>query len=84
MDRSQNSDDTDNTEYFRQYQQSSIKFMNENYTAKLPWKLEHPPLPSNQHVSKKGTENMIRRLHRQSHLLKTCDEIIVEQERRGS
>ena len=39
MSISQNPDDNDKSDYFREYEQSSIEFKNGNYTAKLPWKL---------------------------------------------
>jgi hypothetical protein len=67
MGISPNCDDTDKTDNFREYQQSSIEFKNGSYTAKLPWKPEHPPLPSNYDVSKKRTENMIKRLQKEPH-----------------
>ena len=67
---SQNPDDNDKSDYFREYQQPSIEFKNGNYTANFPWTLEHPPLPSNYDISKKRKDSMIKRLQRDPHLLK--------------
>lgn len=64
----------------RVYQQTSITFEGNKYTAALPWKDEHDPLPSNYEISKKRTENMIRRLSKEPGMLKKYNEIILEQE----
>ena len=77
------SDHTDKTDYFKEYQQSSIVHQNGSYTAKLPWKRDHPALPSNYDVSNKQTENLITRLQGQPHLLEKYDKMITKQERRG-
>ena len=74
MGISQNPDDNDKSDYFREYQQSSIEFKNGNYTAKVPWKLEYPPLSSNYDISQEMTDSMTRKY----------DEIIAEQEHEDS
>ncbi|VDI72773.1 Hypothetical predicted protein, partial [Mytilus galloprovincialis] len=51
------------------------------YTAKLPWKLDHPDMPSNMAIAKGKTKNIARRLHREPHLLQKYSEIINEQEK---
>ena len=53
MGISQVSDYTEKTDYFKEYQQSSIEYKNGSYTANLPWKRDHAALPSNYDVSKK-------------------------------
>ena len=83
MGISQTSDDTDKTDYFNEYQQSSIVYQDGSYTAKLPWKRDHAELPSNYDVATKRTRNLIRRLQGEPPLLVKYDEIITEQERRG-
>ena len=83
MGISQTSDDTDKTDYFNEYQLSSIVYQDGSYTAKLPWKRDHAELPSNYDVATKRTRNLIRRLQGEPPLLVKYDEIITEQERRG-
>ena len=83
MGISKTSDDMDKTDYFKNYQKSPIEHKNGSYTAKLPWKRDHPELPSNYDVSEKRTVNLIRRLQNDPPLLEKYDEIISEQERRG-
>jgi hypothetical protein len=41
--------------YLHNYQKDSISFLNGRYTAKLPWKEDHPPLPTNYEITKKRT-----------------------------
>ncbi|VDI08515.1 calcium-dependent secretion activator [Mytilus galloprovincialis] len=49
----------------------------------LPWKLDHPDLPSNIMIAKARTESTIRRLSREPHLLRKYSEIIEDQMKRG-
>ena len=83
MGISQTCDDTDKTDYFNEYQQSSIVYQDGSYTAKLPWKRDHAELPSNYDVATKRTRSLIRRLQGEPPLLVMYDEIITEQERLG-
>ena len=83
MGISQASDDTENTDYFKEYQKSSIVYNNGSYTAMLPLQRDHAALPSNYNVSKKRTEDLIRRQQYEPSLLKKYGEIINEQERKG-
>ncbi|VDI00317.1 Hypothetical predicted protein [Mytilus galloprovincialis] len=53
------------------------------YIAKLPWKAEHPPLPTNKAVAFRRTESVIKRLRKEPKLLLKYGEIIDEQEKRG-
>ncbi|XP_053390070.1 uncharacterized protein LOC128552995 [Mercenaria mercenaria] len=71
------------TAYLEQYQQTSIEFTDGRYSAKLPWKEDHPPLPTNYEIARKRTENTIRRLSSQPHILKKYGDIITDQEQRG-
>ncbi|VDI00510.1 Hypothetical predicted protein [Mytilus galloprovincialis] len=54
-----------------------------SYIAKLPWKAEHPPLPTNKAVAFRRTESVIKRLRKEPKLLLKYGEIIDEQEKRG-
>ncbi|KAH3808382.1 hypothetical protein DPMN_136735 [Dreissena polymorpha] len=38
----------------------SIEYSDKQYTASLPWKNDHEPLPSNYYVAKGRTESTIR------------------------
>ncbi len=49
-----------------QYQQTSIEYTDGRYCAKLPWKLDHPPLPSNYEITMRRTESTIARLRRRT------------------
>ncbi|VDH96694.1 Hypothetical predicted protein [Mytilus galloprovincialis] len=73
----------DEESFVKTYQQDCIKFENERYSAKLPWKLDHPDLPSNIMIAKTRTESTIRRLSREPHLLRKYSEIIEDQMKRG-
>lgn len=65
------------------YKQDSITFENNRYIAKLPWKPDHRPLPTNYNITKRRTESTIRRLQSEPALLQKYGEIINEQERKG-
>jgi hypothetical protein len=56
----------------REYQQSAISREDDgSYTAKFPWKDDHPSLPSNFSVCQQRTRSTIRRLSRSPELLQT-------------
>ena len=40
------------------YQTTSITFENNRYTARFPWKQNHPEFPSNEAIAKKRTGNV--------------------------
>lgn len=65
------------------YKNEAISYENGKYTAKLPWKQDHPELPSNITVAKSRTENIVRRLSKEPTMLQKYTEIIEDQERRG-
>ncbi|XP_063435728.1 uncharacterized protein LOC134716648 [Mytilus trossulus] len=73
----------ENNNYLQTYQNTAIDYENGKYTAKLPWKVDHPDLPSNMAIAKGRTDNIIRRLNREPDLLQKYSEIINEQEKRG-
>ena len=52
------------------YQTTSITFENDKYTARFPWKQNHPELPSNEAITKKRTRNVITRLSKDPEMLK--------------
>ncbi|VDI24580.1 Hypothetical predicted protein [Mytilus galloprovincialis] len=64
-------------------QKSAIEFRENKYIAKLPWKPDHEPLPTNFFVTKRRTENVIRKLSQDPEMLKVYGQIIKDQERRG-
>ncbi|VDI52882.1 Hypothetical predicted protein [Mytilus galloprovincialis] len=65
------------------YEETAISYNNKRYIAKLPWKAEHPPLPTNKAVAFRRTESVIKRLQKEPKLLLKYGEIIDEQEKRG-
>ena len=80
---SPNEIEEENKEFVKSYQSSSIHLENGRYTAELPWKPNHPPLPTNEPVAKGRTQSMIRRLAQDPKKLKTYAQIIADQEQRG-
>ncbi len=61
------------------YKEKSIKYKDGRYVANLPWKEDHPVLPTNYAVCKKRTENTIRRLSTAPELLTKYGTIIDDQ-----
>ncbi|XP_006812892.1 uncharacterized protein LOC102807089 [Saccoglossus kowalevskii] len=49
-------------DFFKEYCDSNLQFEEGKYTAKFPWKPEHPPLPTNYQLSEKRTRNLVHRL----------------------
>ncbi|XP_053389951.1 uncharacterized protein LOC128552902 [Mercenaria mercenaria] len=70
-------------EYTKQYQNTGISYENGKYIAKLPWKENHPFLPSNELISRRRTVSVVNRLRKEPELLQKYGEILSEQEKRG-
>ncbi|XP_053391234.1 uncharacterized protein LOC128554047 [Mercenaria mercenaria] len=64
------------------YKENCITYKDGRYVAKLPWKEDHPVLPTNYEVCKSRTENTIRRLSTEPNLLKKYGQIIDDQLKR--
>ena len=47
---------------YEEYRDTKIKISNGKYTVRLPWKSDHPPLPTNFEATRKRTRSMARRL----------------------
>ncbi|XP_063426809.1 uncharacterized protein LOC134710384 [Mytilus trossulus] len=75
-------EDEDDDTYITAYQDRSIEFRENKYFARLPWKQDHDELPTNLAVTKRRTENVIKRLTQNPDMLKKYGNIIQEQERR--
>ena len=74
----------DETRFIREYQQTTIsREQNGSYTAKFPWKKDHPPLPTNHIVCEKRTRATIKRINQTPDLLRKHGAIIKDQEERG-
>ena len=56
---------------------------NGSYCARLPWKPDHPPLPTNREICWKRTQSLISRLTQTPKLLETYNNIIMDQMNRG-
>ena len=54
-----------------------------SYTARFPWKENHPLLPTNKLICKGRTRALVNKLVQTPKLLKVYDNILMEQERRG-
>ena len=71
------------TAFLRHYQDTSITLQGKGYNAKLPWKEDHPPLPTNTDITQRRTRSMVHHLAKDPQKLKMYNDVIVEQERRG-
>ena len=70
-------------DFLKYYQDSSIMLEDGRYSAKLPRRPEHPPLPSNAEITKHRTCSMIRKLTTDPEKLRMYNDIIQEQLSRG-
>ena len=66
---------------FQTYKNTHLEKENGRYIAKLPWKADHPPLPTNREVAATRTRNMVQRL--EPTLRDTYNAIIEEQLEKG-
>lgn len=70
--------------FLRNYQATCIsQGQDGTYTARFPWKSDHPYLPSNFTVCLRRTQNLVSRLTESSTLLHLYNNIILDQEKRG-
>ncbi|XP_006825480.1 uncharacterized protein LOC102803144 [Saccoglossus kowalevskii] len=77
-----NTDSTDDkADEFETFCEQNIEKRDKQYFARLPWKENHPVLPTNRRIVEKRTRHMVRKLP--SDLLPVYDRIIKEQEHRG-
>ena len=71
-------------DFLYQYQTNNISQAKDGtYTARFPWKSDHPHLPSNFAVCEKRTRNLVSRLMETPSLLHLYNDIISDQEKRG-
>ena len=70
-------------EVMKNYQDSNIRLDDNKFIAKLPWKDDHPELPTNENIARKRTQGVIQRLRRDPKMLKMYADIISDQEKRG-
>ena len=68
-----------NNDFSETYETTSIRYKDNRYSAKLPWKEDSPELPSNFNVTKRRTENMINRISKEPKMLKLYGNIIANQ-----
>ena len=54
-----------------------------SYTLGFPWKIDHPPLPSNRSICERRTRSLARKLAQTPELLQIYDNIIADQVKRG-
>ena len=75
--------DTDGN-FLQRYQKTSISQAKDGkYTARFPWKSDHPHLPSNFSVCESRTRNLVSRLKESPTLFNLYNHIILDQEKRG-
>ena len=73
----------DSDRFMDTYLSSITRQENGSYVVRFPWKEDHAPLPSNYEVCKQRIRSLVRRLASTPDLMRTYDQIIKEQERRG-
>ncbi|XP_064620787.1 uncharacterized protein LOC135483687 [Lineus longissimus] len=66
---------------YEDYTETHLRKEDNRYIAKLPWREDHPPLPTNYNVCRARTRNMVRRLT--PYLRKVYHRIIHDQVNRG-
>ena len=66
-------------DFLNYYQDSSIMLEDSRYSVKLPWRPEHPSLPSNAEITKQRTRSMIRKVTTDPEKLRTYNDIIQKQ-----
>lgn len=70
---------TDDMGYLTKYVHTSISCQQDgSYCAKLPWKTNHLPLPTNHEICKKRAQSLVNRFSQSPQLLYTYDNIIPE------
>ena len=78
----QPSSSEETVDFLKYYQDSSIMLEDGRYSAKLPWRPEHPPLPSNAEITEQRTRSMVRKLAEDPKKLRMYNDIIQEQQSR--
>ena len=78
-----NETEANKTQTVSEYQNSSIRLENNQNCAKLPWKDNHPPLPTNQSIARGRTRSTVRRLSKEPSMLAAYNKIIQEQLQHG-
>ena len=73
----------DTPDFLKYYQDTSIMLEDGWYSERLPWRPEHPPLPSNAKITKQRTRSMVRRLAANPEKLHLYNDIIQERQSRG-
>lgn len=69
---------TDETAAFlRHYQDTSITLQGKGYNAKLPWKQDHPPIPTNIDITQIRMRSMVHHLAKDPQQLKMYYDVIV-------
>lgn len=73
---------TDNDDFLNNFQ-DSLQFRDGKYIAKLPWKSDHPTLPTNYGMAKGILKSSLERLRKDPIKLKHYDDILRDQVKRG-
>jgi len=76
-------DEITGTNEMKTYMATCVSLKDNQYSVKLLWKEDHPPLPSNYDVSVRRTHSMVKHLRRDPFLFRKYDDIINEQLERG-
>ena len=63
--------------------EKNIQFKDRRYEVSLPWKENHPLLPTNYHLSMNRLRGLLHRLHQQPTVLQQYDNVIKDQINKG-
>ena len=66
----------DQASVYEEFQEQLKRSPDGWYEVNLPWKRNHPPLPSNEKGSLKRLEALIRKLEKQPGMLKRYNDVI--------
>jgi len=72
-------DETTGANEMKTYMDTCVSFKDSQYSEKLPWKRDHPPLPSYYDVSARRTHIVVKNLRRDPFLFRKYDDIINKQ-----
>ena len=62
----------------------TIEYTGKRYRVKLPWKVGHPPLPSNYGNALSRLRSQVRKLEKEPEVLREYDHIIKDQLEKGT
>ena len=69
----------DQESVYREFKEQLTQRDDRRYQTSLPWKANHPELPTNYHMAKRRFQSLVNRLEKQPELLGTYHDIVENQ-----